>query len=83
MTPKERQELINDITEAMRESAPTLPSLSMEEQQWVRLAIQKEAQSVALRQAIIEKTLTGLVWGAILFIGATIVEWARSHGLKI
>lgn len=83
MTPKERQELINDIAEAMRESAATLPSLSVEELQWVRLAIQKEAQSVALRQAIIEKTLTGLVWGAILFIGAAIVEWARSHGLKL
>jgi len=79
MTPKERQELINDIKDALVDSTPTL---SDEELHWVRLAIKKEAQSVALRQAIIEKTFTGLVWGAILFLGTVLLEWARQHGFK-
>lgn len=82
MTPQERKELIADITEAMMSASHPPPSLSDDELHWVRLAIKKEAQSVALRQAIIEKTFTGLVWGVILFLFAAIVEWAKSHGFK-
>ncbi len=40
-----------------------------EEHQWVKLAIKKEAQSIAVRQAIIEKSLASLVWAGLCFIG--------------
>jgi hypothetical protein len=46
------------------------------------MAIKKEAQSIALRQAIIEKSLTGLVWAAIVGVGAMFLQWATAHGYK-
>lgn len=79
MSPDDRKELIQDIAEAMRSSAPVL---SDEELHWVRLAIKKEAQSVALRQAIIEKTFTGLIWGAIVGAGSVFMGWLSQHGFK-
>lgn len=78
MTPEERKALIAEITEVVRSGA----IITEEEHQWVKLAIKKEAQSIALRQAVIEKTLTGLVWGALLLVGAMALEWAKSHGFK-
>lgn len=61
-----------------KSSAP----LTDEEQRWVRLAIQKEAQSIKYRQAIIEKTLAGLVWMALIGMALLIKEWAVAHGYK-
>lgn len=78
MTSDERLELIKDLTEALRSSS----HLSEEEQQWVRLAIKKEAQSISLRQAIIEKTLIGLVWMGILGIFYILKEFLFAHGIK-
>ena len=80
MTNEERTELISDIVSAIRNSEPVLTS---EEIQYVRMAIKREAQSIAFRNAIIEKSLTGLVWAAILGLGYVIKEWLNSHGLKI
>jgi hypothetical protein len=47
------------------------------------MAIQKEAQSIDLRKAIIEKTLSGLVWFVIVGIGYLFVDFLRSHGLNV
>lgn len=80
MTQDERNELIADIAAAIRNSEPVL---SQEEIQYVRMAIKREAQSIAFRNAIIEKSLTGLVWAAILGLGYVIKEWLNSHGMKI
>jgi len=80
MTPEDRAQLIADLKAALQ----TTPSqLTEEEQAWVRLAIQKEAQSIALRKAIIEKTLTGLVWSAIVGCGYVFLDFFRNHGLRI
>lgn len=79
MTPKERQEFISDIAEALRANSP---QLSESEMQWVKLAIQREAQSVKLRQAIIEKTMTALAMGVLVWLGSVLLEWAKAHGLK-
>jgi hypothetical protein len=79
MTPTERQEFITDIATALRENTP---SLSEDEMQWVKLAIQKEAQSVKLRQAIIEKTMTSLAIVVLAWLGSVILEWAKAHGYK-
>lgn len=81
MTKEEREELITAISAAVR-TRNTDKQLSPDEAQWVRMAIKKEAQSIALRQAIIEKSITGLVWMAILGLGSMIVTWATDHGFK-
>lgn len=54
---------------------------SADEQMWVRLAIQREAQSIALRRAIIEKSLVGLSWFLIGAIGLMLREYAIAHGM--
>lgn len=81
MTPEERTQFIADVTAAIKAAEPA-PILTEEEQQWVRLAIQKEAQSIKLRQAVIEKTLSGLVWSALLGLGYIIVDFLKNHGFK-
>lgn len=80
MTNEERTELISDIVSAVRNSEPVLTS---DEIQYVRMAIKREAQSIAFRNAIIEKSLTGLVWAAIIGLGYIIKEWLNAHGLKV
>ena len=79
MTPSERKEFIDDIAAALRSSAPVL---SDDELHWVRLAIQREAQAVKLRQAIIEKTTTVLFLSALAWLGSVVLEWAKAHGFK-
>ena len=81
MTPEERRELVLEITQALMCSQPT-PQLTDEEVQYVKLAIQREAQSIELRKAIIEKTITGLIWLALLGLAGIFLEWAKAHGFK-
>ena len=81
MTQQERDELISAIASAVRQRA-TDTQLTDDEQRWVRMAIKKEAQSIALRKAIIEKSLTGLVWAAIVGVGAMFLQWATAHGYR-
>ena len=81
MTPEERAEFIADITIALKPQV-SRPQISEEQLQWVNLAIQKEAQSIRLRQAIIEKTLSGLIWSAVVGLGYALVGWATQHGYK-
>jgi hypothetical protein len=81
MTPEERSELVADIALALK-AAHVLPSISDEELQWVRLAIKREAQSIRLREAIIEKTMAGLAWFLICAFGYLIADFARNHGFK-
>lgn len=71
-------ELSCKLLEALRES-----TLSDDERKWVRLAIQREAQSIKLRQAIIEKTLTGLAVAAMAWLGVIIKEYLVSKGLRL
>ena len=81
MTPKDRTELVCELAAALRETNPA-PQLTEEEVQYVKLAIQREAQSIELRKAIIEKTLGGLAWSAIVGLGYLIVDFAKNHGFK-
>ena len=60
-----RLELISLVKTAVNEAVEAHP-LSPDEVHWVRMAIQAEAERAALRKAIIEKTLTSLVWAAIV-----------------
>jgi hypothetical protein len=81
MTQDERDQLIADIATAVRIRASDA-GLSEDEQRWVRMAIQREAQSIELRKAIIEKSLTGLVWMVIVGMGSMMLSWATAHGFK-
>jgi hypothetical protein len=56
--------------------------LSADESRWVKLAIERESQSIALRRAIIGHTLQGLVWAGILALFYMAREWAVNHGFK-
>ena len=82
MTPKERAEFIADVAEATRPKTPK-PQISEEQLHWVNLAIQKEAQSNRLREAIIEKTITSLVWSAFVGVAYLILDFFKNHGGKL
>lgn len=75
------EELPSQI-EAAVSRAMLAHTLTPEQRHWVELAIQREAQSIRLRQAIIEKTLTGLVWAAVLGAGSIIYQWLQAHGWR-
>ena len=68
-----KAELMALLKEAVLEAVEHHP-LTDEEIQWVRMAIKAEAERAALRKAIIEKTLTGLVWMAV--VGAATLLWS-------
>ena len=78
MSPEERNEFIAELMLQFK----SVNSLSDEEQRWVRMAIEKEAQSIALRKAIIEKTMTSLIWMLIVGIGYVFLDFAKQHGFK-
>ncbi len=81
MTKQEREELAADIAAAVRLRVIEA-GLSEEEMRWIRLSMKKQAQSIELRKAIIEKSLTSLVWMCILGVGSVFMSWATSHGYK-
>jgi hypothetical protein len=78
MNQSERAELVADIAAAIKASAV----LSEEEARWVRLAIERQEQSIKLRQAIIEKTLGGLVWAALAGLAYIVFDFVKNHGFK-
>ena len=50
--------------------------------QWVRLAIAAEARKIKFRDAVIEKSLTGLVWACVVGIGYVFLDFLQNRGLK-
>jgi citrate lyase beta subunit len=78
MSPDERQELLALVTTAV-ESVVVNNRLSPDEIHWVRMAIQAEAERASLRKAIIEKSLAGLMWVAIVAAGGWLVDFVTSH----
>ena len=81
MTPEDRALLIAEIASAIQSSAKH--NLSEEELQWVRLAISAQARKIRFRDAVIEKSLAGLVWAAIVGVGYILVDFLRNHGFKV
>jgi hypothetical protein len=81
MTPEERALLIAEIASAIQSSAKH--NLSEEELQWVRLAISAEARKIRFRDAVIEKSITGLVWAGIVGVGYILLDFLKNHGLKV
>jgi hypothetical protein len=81
MTPEERQEFIHDLSEAIRLHVP-VASFNNDEVTAIKLLIKKQEQSIALRQAIIEKSLTSLIWSGFVALGYMFAQWATAHGYK-
>ena len=81
MAPEEREQFILELKGALS-SEYKHACLTEEEIQYVRLAIARQTQSIKLRQAIIEKTLTALLWAAIVGAGTIFMTWLQTHGWK-
>lgn len=81
MTPEERSLLIAEIFAAV--STAPKKELTEEELDWVRLAIAAEARKIKFRDAVIEKSLTGLVWSFIVGFGYVLLDFLKTHGLKL
>lgn len=80
MNAEERAQLIADLTVALQ--AVPKKELTEEEMQWVRLAIAAEARKIKFRDAVIEKSLTGLVWACVVGIGYVFLDFLQNRGLK-
>ena len=74
-------QLHDTIRAAVREAMPSA-LLSDDEHAWVKLAIKRDAQSIAFRQAVIEKSTIGLVWAGLGLAGVMFMEFLRAHGWK-
>ena len=73
-----KEELLSLLKEVISEVVDSHP-LSDEEVQWVRLAIQAQAQKKAFRQAVIDKTLLGLISSGILWACYQSIDLVRAH----
>ena len=82
MTPEERAAFAAEIACHLRPEQPA-SALTEEEQRWVRMAIQREAQSIELRRAIIEKSLGSLVWSAIAGLGYLLLDYLKNRGVQL
>jgi hypothetical protein len=82
MTPEDRALLVGELTSVLRERRAE-NILSPEELAWVKNAIKAQNDMEKLRKAIIEKTLAGLIWAAIIGVAYLFVDFLRNHGLKI
>jgi len=76
MTKEERDEMLIELR-TLVEHKPF--ALTHEESQWVRLAIQRELQMQKVRQAVIEKTLSALLWSMLVAVGWAILEMLKTH----
>ena len=73
-----KQELLELLKEVIAEVIEQHP-LTDDEVQWVRSAIQEQARKAAFRQAVIDKTLLGLLSSGILWAMYQIVDVVRNH----
>ena len=75
-----RQKEIMDRMDSVLEVFSSQVAEHEEQHRWIKMAIKREAQSIALREAIIEKSLGGLAWAAIAGFGILVVTYLRAHG---
>jgi hypothetical protein len=66
-----------EVSKAISDHLP-----SAEEREYLRLAVRRAARREKLQQAIIEKSLAGLIWAAVIFIGIVFYEYLQNHGWK-
>ena len=73
-----KDELLALLKEVIAEVVESHP-LTDEEVQWVRLAIQEQARKAAFRQAVIDKTLMGLLSAGIMWACYQALDLIRTH----
>ena len=73
-----KQELLELLKEVVAEVVEQHP-LSDDEVQWVRLAIKEQARKAAFRQAVIDKTLLGLVSSGVLWAIYQVFDLVKNH----
>jgi hypothetical protein len=82
----EGKECMRDIIrDSVQAALPhTMPSAKQLE--WLDMLIAREAKKAAFQQAIIDKTVTALVWSALAGLGLVLwtmfKEYAQAHGWK-
>ncbi len=81
MTPAERSEFAAEVAQAIQSAQKK--ELTDEELQWVRLAIEAESRKIKFRDAVIEKSLAGLVLAGLSGAGYILLDFLRNHGLKL
>jgi hypothetical protein len=78
MTPDERKDLVLELAEILKQTRPDA-EFSNDEVRVLKLLIRRQEQSIALRQSIIEKSLTALLVAAVLGLFGMAVAWLASH----
>lgn len=81
MTPEDRTALAAEIACHLRPDDES--RLTEEERRWVKMAIQREAQSFELRRAIIEKSLGSLIWSAVAGLWYIFIDYLKNRGLNL
>lgn len=61
------------VKEAVLEALRQVPQMTPEEHEYLKIATKSAAQRYKLRQAVIEKTLAGLIWAGIAAAG--MIAW--------
>lgn len=74
----DKQELVALLKEVITEVVEAHP-LTDDEVKWVRMAIEAEAKRAAFRQAVIDKTLIGLLSALGIGIVMYAVEMFKNH----
>lgn len=74
----DKQELKNILKEVISEAVEQHP-LSDDEVKWVRLAIEAEARKAAFRQAVINKTLIGLISSGAVGLCYLLIDSIKTH----
>jgi len=85
MTPEERHELVVEMAAAVAcaiQPVAAAPQLTADEIRWVKLAIEAESRKIKFRDAVIEKSLMGLIFLAIGGVGYALKEFAMNHFWK-
>ena len=82
MTPQERAEFAADIAAALMERQAPIEVLSDDEIRVLKLLINRQEQSIALRQSIIEKSLTSLLVAAVMGVFVMASGWWSAHIYK-
>ena len=76
-----RDTMRETITQAVKDAMPRA-LLTDDEHRYVQTAIKREAQKVAFRQSVIDKTLTALVISLLGGLGLMVREYLVAHGWK-
>lgn len=79
LTEDDKQAIADRVLQGLLCAPSATPQLTPQEVEWIRLAIQREAQIIKFRNAVIEKTLMGLVLFLLAGLGYLILDSVKSH----